>query len=429
MGLKIEYLTPGELQPYANNAKLHPDAQVEQIANSIREFGFSDPIGIWGENEVVEGHGRLMAALKMGLDKVPVIRLDHLTDEQRRAYALAHNQTTMTSGWDADKLLAELEYLGGGGIDMTAFGFEPIPENVEDLQEDNYEEPEELEQRTALGDSWALGEHVLMCGDSADAETQRRLFKGHAPKMIFTDPPYGVAIGDKNALLNEQNGSKSITTNIIGDTLSSADLYKVLVQAFGNLRDNADPAASYYVSSPQGGELGLMMMMMRDAGLPVRHMLIWVKSSPCFSLGRLDYDYRHEPIFYTWTKKHDFYGGYSNTVIDDTKPLEKMTKAELKEMVHALQEGRETSVLYCDKPTSSHLHPTMKPVKLVGRFIINSSREGDTVADIFGGSGTTMIACEQLKRKCRMLELDPHYCDVIIDRWEKYTGKKAERIS
>ena len=172
-----------------------------------------------------------------------------------------------------------------------------------------------------------------------------------------------------------------------------------------------------------------MMMMMRDAGLPVRHMLIWVKSSATFSMGRLDYDYRHEPIFYTWTKSHHFYGGYSNTVIDDSKPLEKMTKTELKDLVHALQEHKETSVIYCDKPHKSELHPTMKPVKLVGRFMINNSKPGDIVADIFGGSGTTLIAAEQLGRKCRMMEMDPHYCDVIIDRWEQLTGKKARLLN
>ena len=430
MRLKIEYLKPEQLQPYANNAKLHPAAQVEQIENSIREFDFSDPIGIWGENEVVEGHGRLLAALKLGLKEVPVIRLDHLTDEQRKAYALAHNQTTMTSGWDADKLLKELKDLDGGGLDMTAFGFEPIPENIDDVVEDNYEEPEELETRAKLGDIYILGDHVLMCGSSADAEAQAKLFRGHSPKMVFTDPPYGVSIGDKNKALNSIGRGGKCEENIEGDTLSSDELYKVLVQAFSHLRENAASDASYYVSSPQGGELGLMMMMMmRDAGLPVRHMLIWVKSSPCFSMGRLDYDYRHEPIFYTWTKSHNFYGGYSNTVIDDTKPLEKMTKSELKELVHALQDQRETSVLYCDKPMRADLHPTMKPVKLVARFIINSSREGDTVADIFGGSGTTLIACEQLHRHCRMMELDPHYVDVIIDRWEKFTGQKAELLN
>lgn len=173
----------------------------------------------------------------------------------------------------------------------------------------------------------------------------------------------------------------------------------------------------------------MMMMMMKDAGLMVRHNLIWVKNAPTFSMGRLDYDYKHEPIFYTWTKKHNFYGGYQNTVIDDTKPVDKMTKGELKDLVRALQDKQETSVIYCDKPLRSELHPTMKPVKLVARFMINSSKKGDIVADIFGGSGTTLIAAEQLGRRARLMEIDPHYCDVIIGRWEEFTGRKAVRVS
>jgi DNA modification methylase len=149
-------------------------------------------------------------------------------------------------------------------------------------------------------------------------------------------------------------------------------------------------------------------------------MLIWVKSSACFSLGRLDYDYQHEPIFYTWTKSHDFHGEYSTTVIDDTKPLEKMSKAELKDLVHSLRAQRETSVIHCDKPAKSSLHPTMKPTKLVCRFMHNSSRRGEIVADFFGGSGTTMIAAEQLGRRARLMEIDPHYCDVIRRRWAEF---------
>ena len=249
------------------------------------------------------------------------------------------------------------------------------------------------------------------------------------PKLVFTDPPYGVAIGDKNKTLNEQNGTKSIDKNIIGDTLKTQELHDMLVAAFSNLREHAAQDCSYYVTAPQGGGLGMMMLqMMKEAGLEVRHNLVWVKNAATFSLGRLDYDYKHEPIFYTWTKSHNFYGGAQNTVIDDTKPLEKMNKAELKELVHALKDGKETSVIYCDKPLHSNLHPTMKPIKLIARFIINSSRKGEPVADIFGGSGSTIMACEQLNRKCYTMELDPHYCDVIIDRWEKYTGKKAKRI-
>lgn len=246
--------------------------------------------------------------------------------------------------------------------------------------------------------------------------------------MVFTDPPYGVAIGDKNKRLDEVDKGGRIQENIIGDTMAVGDLREMLVKSFSNLREACDGKCSYYVTSPQGGELYLMMMMMREAGLPLRHMLIWVKNNACLSLG-LDYSYRHEPIFYTWTSGHDFHGGYSTSVVDDTMPLEKMSKAELKDLVRALRDDAETSVVYCDKPLRNDLHPTMKPVKLVSRFMLNSSREGDVVADIFGGSGSTLMAAEQLGRRCRMMELDPHYCDVIIRRWEDFTGKKAEKVS
>ena len=244
--------------------------------------------------------------------------------------------------------------------------------------------------------------------------------------LVFTDPPYGVAIGDKNKMLQSIQRSGRITENIKGDTLQTDELYEMLVKAFRNIREHCKEDASYYVSSPQGGEIGLMMMlMMRDAGLEVRHNLVWVKNSATFSMGRLDYDYRHEPIFYTWTKKHNFYGGYSNTVIDDSMPVDKMTKQELKEALRAMQQSREDSVIYCDKPHRSELHPTMKPIKLISRFLINSSRKGDAVLDFFGGSGSTMIAAEQLGRRAYLMELDPHYVDVILSRWEAFTGQKA----
>lgn len=243
---------------------------------------------------------------------------------------------------------------------------------------------------------------------------------------MFTDPPYGVAIGDKNKSLREAGKSTSTAENILNDTIPPDQLYEILIRAFSNLRELSSDTCSYYVSSPQDGELGQMMLtMMKNAGLPVRHILIWVKNCPAFSLGRLDYDYRHEPIFYTWTKAHNWYGDYSNSVIDDNTPIDKLSKAELKELLRVKMYPQEQSVIYCDKPVKSKLHPTMKPVKLIARFILNSSQKGDVVADIFGGSGSTLIACEQLGRRCRMMELDPHYCDVIIARWEQFTGKKA----
>lgn len=204
----------------------------------------------------------------------------------------------------------------------------------------------------------------------------------------------------------------------------------MLVKAFSNLKEHAAEDCSYYVTAPQGGNIGLMMMMMmRDAGLEVRHTLAWVKNAATFSMGRLDYDYRHEAIFYTWDKKHNFYGGYNTSVIDDTENIDKMSKAELKETLRAIRDKEDTSVIYVDKPLKCNLHPTMKPVKLVARLMYNNSRPGEPVADIFGGSGTTMIAAEQLNRRCFMMELDPHYCDVIIARWEAFTGQKAKQIN
>lgn len=425
--LKIEMLPVDALNEYEGNARQHGETDIAAKA-SIEKFGFNDPIGIWGENIIVEGHGRLMAAKDLGMTEVPVIRLDHLTEEERRAYGLAHNKTAELSMWNFEKL--DLELAGIKSFDMTKYGFPEIEQepDPEDIIEDT--PPEDAPQICERGQIYKLGEHRLMCGDSTSHEDMDALLAGEKPVMVFTDPPYGVSIGDKNAKLESFGLGGQITKNIIGDTLKPKELHDMLVKAFSNLRIHADTTCSYYVSAPQGGDLGLMMLeMMRDAGLPVRHNLIWVKNASTFSLGRLDYDYRHEPIFYTWTKNHKFYGGYTDTVIDDTSDINKMSKAELKEILQAIWNKNDNSVIYADKPSKSKLHPTMKPVKLVARFMFNSSRKGDIVADIFGGSGTTMIAAEQLGRRCMMMELDPHYCDVIIARWEAFTGQKAERIA
>ncbi len=220
--------------------------------------------------------------------------------------------------------------------------------------------------------------------------------------MVFTDPPYGVAIGSKNAALNKVQRSGRCTVDIEGDTLSADELYPILKNAMTNCRESCKEDASYYVTSPQGGDLGLMMMMMmKDAGLPVRHILIWEKNCATFSLGRLDYDYQHEPIFYTWTKSH-----------------------------HNYRNGKfRTTIWAIDKPRHCDLHPTMKPVELVANCMADATKEGDVVLDAFGGSGTTIIAAEQMGRKAIVMEKDPKYVAVIIKRWEEMTGKKAELIS
>lgn len=403
--MKIEQIKIEDLKPYERNARKHEAADVAAIVKSIEAFGFNDPVGVWGpQNVIVEGHGRVMAAKQLGMTEVPCIRLDNLTDEQRRAYALAHNKTAELSTWDAELLPLELEDLPT--IDMAGFGFDldkvagdflKAREAVK-VEEDDFDPGAEVEKRAKLGDIWQLGDHRLMCGDSTDPDAWNRLMDGELADMVFTDPPYGVAIGDKNKALNAVQKAGRRTENIKGDTMTEEQLYEMLKKAFENVRDNCAEDACYFVTSPQGGSLGLMMMMMmKDAGLPVRHVLMWRKNTATFSLGRLDYDYQHEPIFYTWTKKH-----------------------------HNYREGdQRTTVWDYDKPRKCDLHPTMKPVALVANAVLDGSRGGMLVLDAFGGSGTTLIACEQLGRRCRMMELDPHYVDVIIDRWEKMTGKEA----
>jgi len=404
MELKIIYLSPDELKPYENNTRKHTPEDIEQIKESIIQNGFNDPIGIWGkDNLIVEGHGRQIAAKEMGLESVPCIRLDHMTDVQRRDYAIRHNRTAELSGWDFEKLEEEIAALEIDGVDLSGLKFDIDAMNGGSNPETNIVEDEPPEPPKTpiakLGDIWQLGRHRLMCGDSADSDAWAKLMDGEKADMVFTDPPYGVAIGDKNAMLNSVQKAGCCCENIENDTLSEDQLYEMLKMAFINVRENCTEDAVYFVTSPQGGSLGLMMMMMmmKDAGLEVRHVLMWKKNCATFSLGRLDYDYQHEPIFYTWTGKH-----------------------------HNFRHGQyRTTVWEYDKPRKCDLHPTMKPVPLVANAILDGTEKGMIVLDAFCGSGTTIIAAEQTGRKARCMELDPHYCDVIIKRWENMTGEKA----
>lgn len=400
-----------ELIPYENNAKIHGPEQIEQLRRSLREFGFVSPVLIDEDKNLIAGHGRVEAARAEGMTEVPYVTVSDLTEAQRRAYIIADNRLAETGEWDAARLKFEMEELSSLSFDTTLTGFTmdniPLfsgdePAGGPEAQEDDYDGsvPEETSVRD--GDLWKLGGHRLMVGSTSSKKSVERLMNGVKANMVFTDPPYGVAVGSKNKMLDDVAGGKSgrCTENIYGDTMSESELHDMLLAAMRNIREACAEDASYYVTSPQGGSLGLMMMMMMEAGLQVRHMLIWRKSSPTFSMGRLNYDYQHEPIFYTWTKRHNWYG---------------------KGKFH-------TSVWDVEKPRKCDLHPTMKPVALVENALLNSSAAGDVVLDGFGGSGTTLIACEQLGRTCYMMEIDPHYAQVIIDRWEKLTGEKAELI-
>ncbi|OPZ41352.1 MAG: Modification methylase DpnIIB [Bacteroidetes bacterium ADurb.BinA104] len=401
--LKIEYIPIEDIKPYENNAKLHPKEQIQQIKNSILEFGFRDPIAVWN-NTIVEGHGRLLAAQELGYKELPIIRLDDLSDEQRKAYCLAHNKLTMNSDFDLDVLSAELDSITD--IDMSDFGFDldlPDFDEPAEVVEDDFEAELPEEPKSKLGDIYQLGRHRLMCGDSTKAEDMSALMGEDKADMVFTDPPYNVAIGSKNAFLNSVQKAGRCCEDIANDKgMSDEEIGETLwLPAFERMRENSKDCCNIYVTMPQGGTHMMMMMMMMKAGWQVKHELMWEKNSPTFSMGRLDYDYQHEPICYGWNKSHVFYG-----------------KGE-----------QNKSIWKFDKPRKCDLHPTMKPIPLVVNALLNSSKENDIVLDAFGGSGTTIMACEQTKRNARLMEFDPKYVDVIIERWETFTGQKAIKLN
>ena len=400
----------GQIVGLPKNPRVIRDAKYQILKKSIEE----DPemtalreilVVEYGDKYVIiGGNMRFRAMQDLGIKEAPCKVIPADTDvEKLKAYTIKDNAGF--GEWDWDDLANEWgdEPLSDWGVDVWEAAEEEESEggDTPEVAEDDFDEEQDpVICRCKRGDVWQLGNHRVMCGDSTSEQDVEKLRGGELADLVFTDPPYGVSIGDKNAALNSVQPSGRCTTNIENDTLSASDLYPILVKAMTNARKSCKSDASYYVTSPQGGELGLMMMMMKDAGLPVRHMLIWEKSSATFSLGRLDYDYQHEPIFYTWTEKH-----------------------------HNYRNGEyRTTIWKYDKPRKCDLHPTMKPVALVVNAIMDGTKEGDIVLDVFGGSGTSVIACEQTGRRCLTMELDPHYCDVIIARWEKLTGQTAKLL-
>ena len=355
-----------------------------------------------GKYIVIGGNMRYRACKELGYTQMPCkIIPPQATAEQLNAYIILDNSGFGDWDWDALANEWDSQQLTDWGVDVPNWDEEASEDEQPSEDDDFDEEKDSIECRVKKGEIWQLGKHRLMCGDSSNQEDVKKLMDGELADMVFTDPPYGVAIGDKNKALNSVQPSGRCTQNIENDTLSADELYPLLVSAMTNCRENCKDDAIYFVTSPLNGDLGLMMMMMmKDAGLPVRHMLIWEKNSATFSLGELDYDYQHEPIFYTWTKKHKNH-----------------RKGEFR-----------TTIWKYDKPRKCDLHPTMKPVALVENCLKDGTIKGDIVLDVFGGSGTTIIACERQDRCARLMEIDPHYCDVIIARWEQMTGEKAIKI-
>jgi len=434
--LHVTMLPTDELVPYAGNAKEHPEEQIEQIVASIEEFGFDDPVSIWHDPEgkpvIVEGHGRVLAAQRMGITELPTIALDHLTDAQRRAYVHVHNQTTLTSGFDIEVLTAELEALPE--FDWSSYGFDmdELLEQVPDMEEEEeVPTPDEVEPRTKAGDLWQLGRHRLLCGDSTNPEQVARLMGDRQADLLLTDPPYNVAYGQRNgnSEWDAKRGKRRPDRKIIeNDNFSDELAFQAFLEDAFRAGDAVMRAgAAWYVWLAAMHAVAVFTAL-EEVGLPPKQELAWVKNH--FTLGRSDYQWQHEVAYYGWKGGATHYFAPTRaqtTVIDDVQNLKKMSKADMRRLLEELlSPDQPSTVLRFDKPLASAEHPTMKPVKLFAQLIRNSSRRGEAVLDLFGGSGTTAIACEQMGRDAYLMELDPAYCDVIIERWERLTGKQAK---
>lgn len=384
-----------KLKEYENNPR-HNESAVDAVAASIKEFGFKVPIVIDKDNVIIAGHTRKRAAEKLGLDKVPCIVADDLTPEQIKAFRRADNKTAELAEWDFDKLETELSELQDLDFDMSQFGFDDFAteEETEIVEDEVPEVDEEAEPITKLGDIWQLGRHRLMCGDSTDEHTVQKLMNGNKADMVFTDPPYlmgfeGNVHADGTKSFNAKHGA------IKNDKMSREDGDVFILNIFKIIKEFNKGA--YYVCFYR---LGLDYIFRALDALNNRYkaLIIWDKGN--HTLSNSDYMSKYEPIVYGWFNDHLFYGDRSNFDIWNIQRTQK-----------------------------NDLHPTMKPVLLVDKAIRNSSKQEDIVLDLFMGSGTTLIACEQNNRTAYGLELDPKYCDVIIKRWETLTGETAQKIN
>ena len=400
MELKIEYLPIDELKPYANNAKEHPAEQVEQIKKSIQEFGFDDPIGIW-KDEIVEGHGRLIAALELGMETVPVIRLDHLTDEQRRAYALVHNKLTMNSDFNLDLLRIELDDID---IDMTDFGFDLDEEDDDPIEVQEDDVPEKAESRCKLGDLWILGNHRLICGDSTDSAVIDRLMDGVKADITITSPPYGMGRTAHLRKHLERGESGMDGLSFYGSSTDDSKSWLNLMNNFYNVAQKAASVHFINVMMVADNKQNLVDFVATHSNDLV-DIIVWNKHTCPPQIHEKVLNNGYEFVF----------------VFDNEQNTRAIRFGDFK--------GTKSNYIETQKEQNqfADIHKAVYSIEFVSK-ILDICNLAHSVFDPFGGTGTTMIACEQLNRKCYMAELDPKYCDVIIERWENFTGEKAVRI-
>ena len=397
--LKVEYVDIDTIKPYKNNAKLHPKEQIEQIKKSIENFGMNDPIGIWN-NEIVEGHGRILACKELGYKQIPVIKLDHLTDEERKSYIIAHNKLTMNSDFDIDILRTELENLKELDFDLELTGFDV--DELDDILGKNEEETEIVEDevpevpeepKAKLGDIYQLGSHRLMCGDSTKEEDVEKLMNGTKADMVFTDPPYNVDYSNAE----RPKASKTDLGRIKNDTMSEDDFIYFLGEIYKRLDENTKDNSSFYIWYASKETIPFYSALL-ETNIILNQQIIWKKP---MLLGRGKYQWAHEPCIFAIKGSPYFTEDRTKTTVWDFGGYDK----------------------------SKNVHPTQKPLFLPAEAINNSSKREDIVLDLFGGSGSTLIACEQLNRKCYMMELDEHYVSVIIERYINFTGNDVYRLN
>jgi DNA modification methylase len=436
---QVESRKTRDLVPYARNARTHSEAQVAQIAASIREFGFTNPILIDVGGGIIAGHGRVLAALSLGLAEVPCIALAHLTEAQKRAYVLADNKLALNAGWDEARLVEELRALDEIGMDLALIGFDE--DELADLFANGAKagltDPDAVPETPAVpvtvpGVTWVLGVHRVTCGDATKLEdVERALGHGAKADACWTDPPYNVAYAGHVG---------SARDAIANDQQSDSKFYDFLLSAFSCANTVLKPGAAVYVAHADTEGLNFRAAFI-GAGFKLSGCLVWAKNS--LVMGRSDYQWQHEPILYGWKRgaAHRWFGGRKVTTLMEL-PGSVFTQNEDGTvtvrigMESIVISGRdlqatpvEPTIFHVARPSASSSHPTMKPVELISRMVKNSTREGDLVLDPFGGSGSTLIACETLGRQARLLELEPKFVDVIVRRWQEFTGKTAVRES
>lgn len=428
----LERLLVDALVPYARNSRTHSEEQVAQLAASISEFGFTNPVLIDEAGQIVAGHGRVMAARRLGLREVPCLRLRGLTDAQKRAYVIADNKLALNAGWDEETLQSELRRLQSESFDLELLGFSEaeldsiFEPTVTESDADPDAAPDVPEKAvSALGDVWVMGPHRVICGDSTDVGAWDSLMAGALADVVWTDPPYNVAYESK------------LAGKIKNDDMGDKEFLDLLRGAFACLFSVMKPGASIYVAHADTEGFNFRRAF-KESGFKLSGCLVWKKNA--LVLGRSDYQWIHEPILYGWKpgSKHRWYGGRKQVTVQelgDNSPFRRQDDGSWAIHVgdHVMVVSGDakvtgpapSSVIYHDKPSRSSDHPTMKPVSLVERMLCNSARPGDVVVDAFGGSGSTLMAAERTGMCARLCELDPRFVDVIVRRWQDYTGRDA----